>query len=101
MRRLASLLPVVTTVIIGIAGLIGLMLFVLSLVAPQTVETLGLGTASLRADLLSRAGNSESFLGIRPLQDGLLLFGSYVLVCGVLWLKGLTGTLLANRSHFK
>jgi len=100
-RPLPGILGTTLVVVGGIAGLIGLMVFVLAITAPQTVEMLGIGTTGLQSELLARAENVEPLFGIRPLLDGVLLVGAYVTVCLLLWLQRQVGSLLANRTHFK
>jgi hypothetical protein len=85
----------------GIAVVVGLSIIALAVTYPEVVEQSALGAEFFLADLSVSGSTLQELTGFRPLADGLLLVGSYVLVSLVVWGQSKLSEYTRMRKHFR
>lgn len=85
-------------IVLGIFGLVGLVVVVYSVIAPDGVLSLAMTKDQLN-DFIGRDLPITSTF--RPLLDIILFAAAYVSVCAAQWLQHSIATYLTNRRHFE
>ncbi|MDP4000221.1 MAG: hypothetical protein Q8Q11_02200 [bacterium] len=87
------------TVVAGVLVVTALALIGLAVTYPETVRQTSLGAEFFLADLSSTGSGLLAVTGFKPLADALLLAGSYVLVCLIVWGQMKLRDYLKARGH--
>ena len=87
------------TVIAGILAIVAVALIGLAVTYPEILRQSSLGTEFFLADLSATGRGLQAVTGFKPLADGLLFVGAYVLVCLIARSQAKFHDYLRTRGH--
>lgn len=89
----------VLTIVAGVLAVTALVLVGLAVTYPDMLKQTSLGAEFFLADLGSTGQGLAAVTGFKPLADGLLFIGSYILVCLIVWSQTKVADYLKVRGH--
>ena len=87
------------TIVAGVLAVTALVLVGLAVAYPEIVRQTSLGAEFFLADLGSTGNGLLAVTGFKPVADGFLFLGSYVLVCLIIWSQTRLKEHLKARGH--
>lgn len=93
-------MPILLT-LVGISAIVGLALMLFSSMHPEIAGQGSSGNDILLLDLKAEGASVADLPTFRPVFDLLLLTGSYVLVCLMIWAQVAVRSYFKNRHHFE
>ncbi|MEX2043688.1 MAG: hypothetical protein WD926_02215 [Patescibacteria group bacterium] len=87
------------TIVAGVLAVTALGLTGLAVTYPDTLKQTSLGAEFFLADLGSTGQGIAAVTNFKPVADGLLLVGSYILVCLIAWSQTKVADYFKVRGH--